>query len=156
MLELGGYVWRTLWPCRKSAVGQAPGSTCGPVERGAHAGADLWAELVTLWWSHAGAVRFLGTASHGKDPCWNRSWWPAVCEINEELSPLQESLHWSSGGLWGVLPVRRKKHKRCVKSWPQLTFLILLCFQEVEEVEKIGSKIKLRKKGGMGKGVLKF
>lgn len=52
--------------------------------------------------------------------------------------------------------MRRKKHKRYVKNWPQLTFLIILCFQEVEEVEKIRSKIKLRKEGGMGKDVLKF
>jgi len=28
---------------------QAPGRTCGPVERGAHAGAGLLAGLVTLW-----------------------------------------------------------------------------------------------------------
>jgi len=30
-------------------VEQAPARTCGPVERGAHAGADLLAGLVTLW-----------------------------------------------------------------------------------------------------------
>jgi len=35
---------------------QAPGRTCGPVQRGAHAGAGLVAGLVTPWGTHAGAV----------------------------------------------------------------------------------------------------
>jgi len=34
---------------------QAPARTCGPVERGAHAGAGLLAELVTPWTTQAGA-----------------------------------------------------------------------------------------------------
>ncbi|GAB0183028.1 AN1-type zinc finger protein 5-like [Grus japonensis] len=41
---------------RKPTLEQAPGRTCGPVERGAHAGADLLAGLVTPWGTHAGAV----------------------------------------------------------------------------------------------------
>ncbi|GAB0187950.1 epimerase family protein SDR39U1 [Grus japonensis] len=35
---------------------QAPGRTCGPVERGAHARAGLLAGLVTPWGTHAGTV----------------------------------------------------------------------------------------------------
>jgi len=34
---------------RSPALEQAPGRTCGTVERGAHAGAGLLAGLVTLW-----------------------------------------------------------------------------------------------------------
>ncbi|PKU40823.1 hypothetical protein llap_8879 [Limosa lapponica baueri] len=40
---------RRLWPCVKLMLEQAPGRTCGPVERGTHAGADLLAGLVTPW-----------------------------------------------------------------------------------------------------------
>jgi len=35
---------------------QAPGRTCGPVERGTHTGAGLLAGLVTPWGTHAGAA----------------------------------------------------------------------------------------------------
>ena len=35
---------------------QAPARTCGPMERGAHAGAGLLAGLVTPWGTHAGAA----------------------------------------------------------------------------------------------------
>ena len=35
--------------CGKPTLEQAPGRTCGPVEREAHAGAGLLAGLVTLW-----------------------------------------------------------------------------------------------------------
>jgi len=35
---------------------QAPGRTCVPVERGAHAGAGFLAGLVSLWGTHVGAV----------------------------------------------------------------------------------------------------
>lgn len=73
----GGCVWRGLWPCRKCVVEQAEP---GPVERGAHAGAGLLTELVTLWWSRAGAVCSLRTASHSKDPCWDNSWWTVARE----------------------------------------------------------------------------
>ena len=35
---------------------QAPGRTCGPIERGAHGGAGLLAGLVTPWGTHTGAA----------------------------------------------------------------------------------------------------
>jgi len=35
---------------------QAPARTCGPLERGAHAGAGLLAGLVTPWVTHTGAA----------------------------------------------------------------------------------------------------
>jgi len=38
---------------------QAPARTCGPVERGAHAGAGLLAGLVTPWGTHAWRSLFL-------------------------------------------------------------------------------------------------
>jgi len=34
---------------------QAPARTCGPTERGAHAGEGSLAGLVALWWTHTGA-----------------------------------------------------------------------------------------------------
>jgi len=40
----------------RPALEQAPARTCGPVERGAHAGTGLLARLVTLWGTHAGAA----------------------------------------------------------------------------------------------------
>jgi len=45
-----------LW---KSTLEHAPDRTCGPVERGAHAAADLSSGLVTPWGSQAGPVLFL-------------------------------------------------------------------------------------------------
>ena len=42
--------------CGKPTLEQAPGRTCEPVERGAHARAGLLAGLVTPWGTHAGAV----------------------------------------------------------------------------------------------------
>jgi len=43
-------------PMGSPALEQAPGRTCRPVERGAHAGAGLLAGLLTLWGTHAGAA----------------------------------------------------------------------------------------------------
>ncbi|GAB0186311.1 hypothetical protein GRJ2_001096400 [Grus japonensis] len=40
----------------KPTLEQAPGRTCGPMERGAHTRAGLLAGLVTPWGTHAGAV----------------------------------------------------------------------------------------------------
>jgi len=45
----GGCVCRRLCPHGKPTLEQAPGKTCGSVERGAHAGAGLLAGLVTPW-----------------------------------------------------------------------------------------------------------
>ena len=56
MLEEGDVPQRRLWPRGKPALEQAAGKTCGPMERGAHAGAGLLAGLVTPWGTHAGAV----------------------------------------------------------------------------------------------------
>ena len=47
---------RRLWPRGKPTLEQDPGRSCGPVERGAHAGAGFLAGLVTPWGTHAGAV----------------------------------------------------------------------------------------------------
>jgi len=43
-------------PVGSPVLRQAPARTCGPVERGAHAGAGLLAGLATLWRTHAGAA----------------------------------------------------------------------------------------------------
>jgi len=53
-------------------LGQAPARTCGPVERGDHAGAHLLAVLVTPRGTHAGEACSWRTAPHGKDPFWRR------------------------------------------------------------------------------------
>jgi len=47
---------KRLRPCGKSTLEQAPGRTCEPMERGAHAGAGLLSGIVTLWGTHAGAA----------------------------------------------------------------------------------------------------
>jgi len=47
---------RRLSPHGEPTLEQAPGNTCGPVERGAHAGAGLLAGLVTPWGTHAGTA----------------------------------------------------------------------------------------------------
>jgi len=82
---------------------QAPARTCGPVERGAHAGAGLLAGLVTPWGpmleqpvseelhsmgrTHGGAVREelhpMGRTHFG--------------EVCAELSPVRGTSHWSRG-----------------------------------------------------------
>ncbi|PKU44013.1 hypothetical protein llap_5684 [Limosa lapponica baueri] len=43
-------------PCGEPVLKQGPGRTCGPVEKGAHAGADLLAGLVTVWDTHTRAI----------------------------------------------------------------------------------------------------
>jgi len=50
---------------------QAPGRSCGPKERGAHAGAGLLAGLVSPWGTRTGAVH---KEPHpmGRTPCWSR------------------------------------------------------------------------------------
>ena len=69
-----GRTWGRPWPRGKPALEQAPGRTCGPAERRAHAGAGLLAGLVTPWGTHAGAVCSWRTAPRGWDPLWSGSW----------------------------------------------------------------------------------
>ena len=65
----------------KPTLEQAPGRTCGPMERGAHAGAGLLAGLVTLWeptleqfvkncslWEGLTLEKFMETVTHESDP----------------------------------------------------------------------------------------
>jgi len=47
--------WR-LSPHGDPALEQAPGRTCGPIERGDHARAGLLSGLVTPWGTQAGAA----------------------------------------------------------------------------------------------------
>jgi len=55
-MEVHGGADIHLQPMEDPMLEQAPDSTCGPFERGAHAGAGLMAGLVTLWGTHAGAA----------------------------------------------------------------------------------------------------
>ena len=48
---------RRLQPHGEPALERGPHKTCGPMETGAHAEADLLVGLVTPWGTHAGAVR---------------------------------------------------------------------------------------------------
>ena len=59
-------------PVGSPALKQAPARTCGPVERGAHAGAGLLAGLVTPWGPTL-EQPVLGSAPGGKDPGWSDS-----------------------------------------------------------------------------------
>jgi len=43
-------------PIGNPMLEQAPVRTCGPMERGAHAGAGWLARLVSPWGTHAGAA----------------------------------------------------------------------------------------------------
>lgn len=45
-----------LWFSEKPTLVQAPGRTCGLMERGAHGGAGFLATLVTPWKTYAGAL----------------------------------------------------------------------------------------------------
>ena len=58
--EAHGGPWWSRYPpvaCEKdSKLEQSPARTCGPVERGARAGAGLLAGLVTPWGTHTGAA----------------------------------------------------------------------------------------------------
>jgi len=71
---------------------QAPGRTCGPMERGAHDGADLLAGLVTLWGTHAGAVCPEGVHPMGRTP---------AGEVHEGLQTMGRT---HVGGGCGELP----------------------------------------------------
>ncbi|GAB0208359.1 AN1-type zinc finger protein 5-like [Grus japonensis] len=55
-------------PHGKLALEQAPGRTCGPMERGAHAGAGLLAGLVTPWGTQHWSSLFLKDCTLWKGP----------------------------------------------------------------------------------------
>ncbi|GAB0179878.1 hypothetical protein GRJ2_000453100 [Grus japonensis] len=68
------------------ALEQAPGRTCGPVKRGAHAGAGFLAGLVTPWGTHARAV-------HEELQPMGRT---HVGEVHGGLTPVVGTPQWSS------------------------------------------------------------
>ncbi|GAB0190583.1 hypothetical protein GRJ2_001523600 [Grus japonensis] len=105
--------WRT--PCQsrwrhlkeavtrgKPTLEQAPGRTCGPVERGTYSRAGLLAGVVTPWGTHVGAVREelqpMGRTHIG--------------EVHGGLSPVRGTPCWSRGTMRGVLPLRMKKRQK--------------------------------------------
>ena len=92
-LHSGVGSWQDLWPCG---------------ERGAHAGEDFLAGLVTLWGTHSGAAFSWRTAPHRKDLHWRSSWRTAAHGKDSHwrsswggLSPVGETPCWSKGRMWG-------------------------------------------------------
>ena len=76
-------------PSGSPVLEQSPARTCGPVERGAHAGAGLLAGLVTPWGTQAGAV------CEELQPVGRTH----VGEVRGELSPVGGTSCWSRGGV---------------------------------------------------------
>jgi len=119
--------WRRLWPHGELTLEQASGRSCGPVERGAHGGADLLAGLVAPLETHSGAACSWRTTPCGKELfVKNRA---HVGEVRG-LYPMWGTPRWSTGRVWGFLPLRRQKQKRqCVMNWPKRPFPVpLRCF----------------------------
>jgi len=78
--SLGRTPRRSRGLCPKEAVThgepmweQAPGRTCGPMERGAHARAGLLAGLVTPWKGPM-LEQFVKSCTCGNNPCWSSLW----------------------------------------------------------------------------------
>ena len=71
--------WGSCDPVGSPTLEQAPARTCGPVDRGAHAGAGLLAWLVTPWGNHTVAACSWRAALHGKYPRWRTLWRAAGC-----------------------------------------------------------------------------
>ena len=78
MLEEGDVPQRRLWPRGKPTLEQAAGKTCGPMERGAHAGA------VCSW----------RTAPCGRDPRWSSLWRTAARGKDSRWRSSWRSLPW--------------------------------------------------------------
>ena len=131
-----GDAWRRLWSCGELALEQAPARTCGPVERGAHAGARLLAGLVTPWGTHAEAICSWRTASRGKEPHWRNSWRSVSLGGDPTLEQGQR--------------VKRKEWQRLhVTNWPQPPFPDPLHSSGVGSRE-FESEVNHGKKGGVG------
>lgn len=96
---------------------QAPGRTCGPVERGACAGEVLLAGFVPPWEVHAGAGctwelnHVEGT--HAGSYCEELQLlvWTNIGKACEGLS-MWEIMHFIRRRMWGVPLLRRKEHQR--------------------------------------------
>ena len=146
---------RRLWPRIDPMLEQAPGRTCGPMGRGAHAGAGLLAGLVTPWGTHAGTVCFWWTTLHGRDPCWSSSWRTAPCGKDSRCSSSSGTVsHGRDPTLeqWQRVrssPLRRKEWQRCVMNWPQPPFPIPL-HHSGGGGREFGSEFKPGKKEGVG------
>jgi len=89
-------------PIGSPTLEQSPARACGPVKRGAHAGAGLLAGLVIPWGTHAGAIHedlhpvggiHNGAVREGLQPL-GRTHTEEVCG---ELSPVRGTSHWSRG-----------------------------------------------------------
>jgi len=133
----------------KPTLEQGPGSTCGPMDREAHAGAGLLAGLVTsrgvpeglhpVKRTHTGAI-------HKELQPVGKTHFGAVCG---ELSPVGGTSRWSRGGVSGVLPLRRKEWQRQrAMNWPSPA--------DKEKVEKLGVKLSPGRREGWGKDVFRF
>ena len=127
--------WRRLWPSGEPELEQAPGRACGPMERGAYAGAVLLAGLVTAWrGAPAGAACSWRTAPHGKDPHWSSLWRAAA---------------------HGRTHIAEGRQRQLVMNWLQPPFPVpLRCSggggREFE------SEVKPGKKKGVEEGLLRF
>jgi len=135
----GGCAWRRLRPRGEPVLEQAPSRTCGPMERGAYAGAGLLAGPVTPWGTYTGAVCPWRAAAHGKDLHWRSSWRTVCCGRD----PMMEQ---------GKRVRRKEQQKQCVMNWPQAPFPVSLhrFGWGGGRVEKIRSQVKPGKKGGVG------
>jgi len=140
---------------------QAPARTCGPEERGAHAGAGLLAGPVTPWGTHAGAACSGRTAPCGKDPYWGSS-----CRAAAH----GKDSRWRS--LWRTVSRKRNLHagagEECEESspkeegaaettWDELTVTPIPCPPVMlgGRRQRNKSEVEPGKKGGPGEGGLR-
>jgi len=125
---------RRLWLRGELALEQDSGRTCGPV--------DPWREEPILeqvcWqdlWPHGRST--LEQSAPERLHLVERTNAEAVCEelqplgrthigeVHGALSSMSGTSCWSRGGVWGVLPLRRKEWQRQhVMNWPQPLFSV--------------------------------
>lgn len=152
-----GDAWRSLWPCGKPILQQAPGRACGPMEgpmlsrfsdRPWGPGVESRLELSILKdctpWKESTLEQFMeprrtriGEVSGGLSPM---GWAPCWCRRNVRSPPLRR---------------KEQQRQRVMELTATPPFPIPL-HRWGEEGEKIVRQVKLKKKGELRKGVFRI
>ncbi|KAJ7407660.1 hypothetical protein BTVI_62499 [Pitangus sulphuratus] len=152
---------RNLCPHGKPALEQAPGSICGPMERGAHTEAGLLAGLVTLWGATleqpipdglypTGRI-YAGAICEELQPVGSTGFF-TVGEVHGGLPPMGGTPRWSREAYEESFLLRRKEKQRLhVMNWSQPPFPVPL-HHWGEEGEKSGVKLSLGRRSRRGGG----
>lgn len=140
------------WPHGNPVLKEAPGRTCGPIEREAHTGAGFLLGLVTLWviphWrrlflkdmeeTHGGAVHEVQPVRMTQSG-----------EVFLGLSPMGGTSSWSRKSLRSPAHEEERMAETTCDELAS-TPILCPCTVLVEEVEKIMSKVRPGKKRGVG------